>query len=141
MASPRGAQILAELGRRASHWASDGRCSVAESQCRRSRTAEISCQSSARTQSKGAVANGVLASPCDVLVCAIDCVSAALCCSTSTVGSTAWHRDTRHRFLAGGMQNRIARMTMALSLWRWQVGMGDGDGDGDGDCPWLAGIF
>lgn len=30
--------------------------------------AEISCQSGARTQSKGAVANGVLASPCDVLV-------------------------------------------------------------------------
>lgn len=62
MASPRRAHIQ--------YWQSWGigpglrtgqATAVAVSQCRRSRKAEISCQSSARTQSKGAVANGVLA--------------------------------------------------------------------------------
>lgn len=46
--------------------------------------AEISCQSGARTQSKGAVANGVLASPCDVQLVAYDCVYPQYCQAAQT---------------------------------------------------------
>lgn len=122
---------------------------VAVLQCRRSRTAEISCQSSARWQSKGAVANGVLAKS-NVMMCwckarrtTYEIVYPQRCPAACTVsgrmyseGSTGWDRGTpRHRFfLEEGCKTGLTKRQWHCSFWRWQVGM-------EMEIAMAAGIF
>lgn len=107
------AMVLAELGHRARGLRTGQATAVAVSQCRRSRTAEINCESSTRTQGKGAVANSVLAAPCDLLV-----ASGGVPCTTAYPQHCSAVHTHRRGDAKPDWQN-----DNGIVFWRWQVGM------------------
>lgn len=122
---------------------------VAVLQCRRSRTAEISCQSKCQVaeQRSGSERRVGQVQRDDVLVQGKaydvrDRVPAALSrsCTVSgrmySEGSTGWDRRTpRHRFFGKrGCKTGLTRRQWHCSFWRWQVGM-------EMEIAMAAGIF